>query len=217
MKLDFWNERWQQNQIGFHMPVVNPHLIQYWPKIVSDHGSVFVPLCGKSKDLVWLEGQGHQVTGVECSDLAVNDFFKEHHFSPEVHSDNLFSTYKTKNLTIFQGDYFKLQPNHLSDVKYVFDRAALVALPENMRSDYVKHITDLLAEGSRILLITLEYDQSVMQGPPFSVSDNEVHSLYSDGFSIKQWHRQDIIQQEDRFRSRGLNSLVETVYCLQKP
>ena len=216
MELDFWHERWEQNQIGFHMPTVNPHLIEYWSQIVSDQGKVFVPLCGKTLDLLWLKQQGHPVIAVECSDRAINDFFSENKLDYESQTNELFNIYSHESISIFQGDFFSLKASDLIDTHYVFDRASLVALPEDMRLAYARHMADILGTGARVLLITLEYNQSSMQGPPFSVKEQEVNTLYGEAFSIKKLAQQDIIQQEDRFRNRGLDSLIETVFCLQR-
>jgi len=216
MKINFWNERWEQNEIGFHQSIVSPHLVNYWPSMVSDQAKVFVPLCGKSLDLLWLMEHGHQVVGAECSALAVDSFFKGNNLQHEKSADKFFSVYKNAHITLFQGDYFHLSKSYLADVKYVFDRAALIALPEEMRRRYSAHMIQLLSTGAQILLITLAYDQQLMQGPPFSVSEEEVNKLFSVDFSITKLHQQDIIEKENRFKSKGLNSLIETVYCLQK-
>jgi len=216
MKINFWNERWEQNQIGFHQPSVSPYLVKYWSAIAKGKGRVFVPLCGKSLDLIWLMEHGHQVVGAECSALAVDSFFKENNLQHEKSADKSFSIYKNPQITIYQGDYFDLNVSTLGDVKYGLDRAALIALPEDMRQQYSAHMIQLLSAGAQILLITLEYEQHLMQGPPFSVSEEEVNRLFSGDFSITKLHQQDIIEKENRFKSKGLNSLIETIYCLQK-
>lgn len=216
MIINFWNERWEQNEIGFHQSTVSPHLVNYWPSMVSDQAKVFVPLCGKSLDLLWLMKQGHQVAGAECSDLAVDSFFNENKLQYEKSADKSFSIYKNPQITIYQGDYFDLDINTLGDVGYVFDRAALIALPGEMRQRYSAHMIQLLNTGTQLLLITLAYEQHLMQGPPFSVNEEEVNALFSPSFSITKLHQQDIIEKENRFKNKGLNTLIETAYCLQK-
>ena len=167
-------------------------------------------------DLLWLIEQGHEVRGVECSKLAIDSFLSENHIISDQYTDGVFTVSTGGKLSLFQGDYFKLLCSQVGDLDYVFDRAALIALPKTMRIAYVQHLAQFLSEGGRILLITLEYNQASMQGPPFSVDENEVYQLYSDKFSIEKLHQQEIINNEDRFKALVLESLIETVYCLQK-
>lgn len=216
MNVDFWTERWQQNQIGFHLSATNPNLIKYWPAIADNKSPVFVPLCGKSLDLIWLMNQGHQVTGAECSAIATTDFFAENDLQYEKIKTENFSVYKHTALSVFQGDFFALKKTDLKNISYVFDRAALIALPEGMRKKYAAQLSSLLDSTTKILLITLEYDQTSMQGPPFSVTEDEVMSIYNADFHIEKLHQQDILDQENHFKSRGLTALIETVYTLQK-
>jgi thiopurine S-methyltransferase len=82
LQQEFWHERWQQNEIGFHDKEINEHLQQYWPAFnIALNSRIFVPLCGKSKDLLWLLAQGYEVIGVELSPLAVQAFFDENGLS----------------------------------------------------------------------------------------------------------------------------------------
>ena len=225
MDIDFWLERWDNDQTGFHQEDVNPYLAYFYgdkglPAEKRQALKVFVPLCGKSRDMLWLARNGYPVFGVECSERAVDAFFEENAvgFRKAVNEDGaLYQSVPddtTRQIEIYQGDYFSLQPEHLGDVTDVFDRASLVALPGDMRRAYVDKMAELLKPGTRILLVTLTYDQSEMGGPPFSVTEDNVNELYSDHFSIDKLLYKDVIDDEPGMKQRGLSSLVETVYKL---
>ncbi len=215
MEADFWLERWQSKQIGFHQDEVNRHLERHWPGLGLAPGSrVLVPLCGKSRDLLWLAAQGHAVTGVELSEIAVRDFFAENGLEPLVRELGPFREWRCDEIRILQGDFFDLDGRLLGAVAGVYDRAALVALPARMRGRYVAHLYRLLRRGTRVLLVSMEYPQEEMEGPPFSVSAEEIRERYGAGFIVEALDRVDILDENPRFRERGLSSLVETLFRL---
>ena len=223
MDLAFWLERWEKDEIGFHQQVINPYLVYFYgdkgPAVEQrDKLKVFVPLCGKSKDMLWLSQNNYKVFGVECSERAVRGFFEENalnyrHAKKDQHSLYLTSD-QTAEIEVFQGDFFALQQEDLDDVTDIFDRASLIALPVEMRERYTEKMTELQKPGTRSLLVTLSYDQSKMDGPPFSVSEENIHDLYSENFSIEKLCFKEMIDDEPKFKSRGLPSLLETVYKL---
>ena len=216
MEVEFWKQRWQKNQIGFHLDAINPNLKQLWSQLKLAPGShVLVPLCGKSLDMLWLQQAGYSVTGVECSQLAVDAFFAEQKIIPEHKSLDDFQVYQSGNFQLLAGDFFKLQSKQLQDIAAVYDRAALIALPADMRKAYAEKLIDSLPTTAVILLVTLEYDQQVMQGPPFSVSAAEVQRLYGQRYAIHTLRQENIIAEEPRFAQRGLGSLIESAYLLQ--
>ncbi len=223
MEIDFWLERWDKNEIGFHQQAVNPYLVYFYgekgPLVEQrDKLKVFVPLCGKSKDMLWLSQNGYKVFGVECSERAVKDFFEENALNYRFAEKDEYALYQANDQTsvieVLHGDFFSLQRSDLDDVTDIFDRASLVALPVEMRTRYAKKMAELQKPGIRSLLVTLTYDQSEMNGPPFSVSEYDVKALYSDDFSVEKLCFKDIINDEPGFKNRGLTSLVETVYKL---
>jgi len=217
MQKEFWIERWQQNQIGFHQEEGNPALREYASELKLAPGDlVFVPLCGKSHDLEWLRQQGYRVMGVELSSIAANDFFVEHGQEVTITPRDPFQSYRSGDIEILCGDYFELGADMFTDVRAVFDRAALIAMPPEMRSAYVDKIGELVLPGTRILLVTMEYPQDQMQGPPFSVPEENVREMYGAEFSISVLKENDILAREPRFRERGLTSMVEKIYLLQK-
>jgi thiopurine S-methyltransferase len=211
----YWQERWQTNQIGFHQPKFNPLLLQNFPSLDIKSGAViFVPLCGKSLDMVWLADQGFKVVGVELSDLACKDFFKENNIPVEVTTTDVFTVYKSEHITIYSGDYFKLSTEQIGKIDAVYDRAALIALPDELRQQYASHLKDLVSPEAKMLLIVMSYNQDEMAGPPFSVDKNEVSKLYGSQFSIKQLYSNDVTQISDHLRVKGLTSFTDQVYCL---
>jgi len=179
---------------------------------------VFVPLCGKSKDMLWLSQNNYQVFGVECSDLAVKGFFEENALNYKHAEKDQHALFQSSDLSslieIFQGDFFELQPSDLDDATDIFDRASLVALPVDMRQRYADKMAELQKPGVRTLLVALTFDSSEMNGPPFSVTEDEVNALYSDNFSVQKLLFKEVIEEEPGLKKRGLTSLVETVYKL---
>lgn len=217
MEPDFWHERWHSNQIAFHQDEVNPFLRAHFGRLHTGAGaSVFVPLCGKSLDMVWIADQGVGVIGVELSPRAVEAFFAERGLTPQRRTRSGFEEYVAGPYRLLCGDFFALSPALLPAPMFVYDRASLVALPRPMRQRYVVHLCSLLSPGARILLVTFEYDQAQMDGPPFAVSDVEVRAHYDEGFEIERLAREDVIEREPRFRERGLSALTESTWLLTR-
>jgi thiopurine S-methyltransferase len=215
MQPDFWHERWHNKQIGFHQSEINPHLQQFWPAINSaDGGRVFVPLCGKSRDMLWLRAQGREVVGIELSLSAVQAFFDENGLRVRISSNDRFSVYESDGICIYCGDFFDLAAADLAGITAVYDRASLIALPPEMRAAYADHMHGLLGPGTKTLLIAFEYPQHEMAGPPFSVHEEEVRKLYGEHCAIEVLRVVDILDQEPRFRDKGLTSLQEKIYAL---
>jgi thiopurine S-methyltransferase len=215
MNPDFWHERWQKNEIGFHQPEINAHLQDFWAQLaVPAGGQVFVPLCGKSRDLLWLRAQGHRVLGVELSPIAVRDFFSENALTPQVTRHGVFERYNADGLTVLCGDFFALTPEIMQDVAGVYDRASLIALPPALRPRYAAHLAAILPAPAKVLLVTMEYPQAQMNGPPFSVSEEEVRRLYEPRYRVMRLFAKNILDENPRFRERGLSTLSEQVYLL---
>ena len=223
MEIDFWLERWNNNQTGFHQQRVNPYLKYFYgekgPAVEQrEKLKVFVPLSGKSKDMLWLSQNGYKVFAVECSDRAVKDFYEENALNYKHAEKDQHALYQSSDLPsiieIFQGDFFEIRQNDLDDVTDIFDRASLVALPVEMRQQYANKMADLQMPGIRTLLVTLTFDPAEMNGPPFSVTEEEVNDLYSENFSIQKLLFKNVIEEETGLRNRGLTALVETVYKL---
>lgn len=211
MHRDFWHERWRRNEIGFHRDSVHPAIERYWSVVNSaDSRPVLVPLCGKSLDMLWLAGQGRPVVGVELDRGAVEAFFHEAGMTPAIAEDGPLPSFSAGGITIFAGDFFEFdQPGQY---ELVYDRAALIALPAETRPRYMAHLASLLAPGAGGLLITLEYPQACMQGPPFSVMPEELGD-YS-GFDFSCLERSDVLATHPRFEEKGLPWLNEAVYSL---
>lgn len=217
METDFWLERWREGQTGFHQQRVTPLLQKYWPSLgLPSDSQVLVPLCGKALDMLWLAEQGHRVLGVELSSLAIDQFFAENGLTPATHSSPLGTHYVDGSIEIICGDIFALDPATLAGCLGVYDRAALIALPEGMRRRYVQHVYGQLSPEYRGLLLTLDYPQDNMDGPPFSVTDAEVQSLFAGHSDATVIDRRDILEKEPKFIERGLKRLDTVVYDLKR-
>ncbi len=217
MDTAFWLERWKKNEIGFHQDDINVHLQQYWHRLHLHGGQrIFMPLCGKSRDMLWLLSQGNSVLGVEISTLAVKAFFNENNLQATGVSKDRLTRWQCGALEILCGDFFDLSPSDLEGVAGVYDRASLVALPPEMRKRYSQYFCSLLPQKIRILLITLEYPKKEMKGPPFAVNEREVNKLYDQNFKIQKLHEQDALEDNPFFKERGLTCLTEKVYLLSR-
>ena len=217
MDNDFWHARWQANQIGFHQNEINPWLVRYWSSLqLEQHSRILVPLCGKTLDMIWLLDQGHSIIGVEISQLAVEAFFAENRLTPAVRADHGFTRWSCERMEILCGDFFELTSGDIGRIDGFYDRAALIALSPVQRARYADRITELLASHTPGLLLTLDYKQSEMDGPPFSVSATEVSERYQKNFSVEQLAHADILDDQPRFREKGLSSLHESVYRLRR-
>lgn len=200
MEKEYWVSRWEEGKTGFHQSDFNKKLIQYFSTFdISPKQKVFVPLCGKSKDMLWLRQQGLEVHGIELHKKAVEEFFAENNLS-------------FNDIQLSCGDFFSINDTPRYD--FIYDRAALVALPASMRPAYAQKIGHITKDGGRCLLLTYEYNQEELEGPPFSVSEEEVHSLYAKNFSIQ-------LIEDERPKKEGprlehLKSLTQKVYILKR-
>lgn len=215
MQPEFWHERWQRNQIGFHQKQANGLLERYLPTLpLTEGGAVFVPLCGKSVDMVRLHQAGLQVVGVELSLVAVASFFSEHRIAATPEAEPPFTTFHADGYRIHAGDFFALDRVRLGPVQAVYDRAALVALPPPMRIRYARHMATLVTAGTPILLLTHEYPQQEMPGPPFSVPAEEVEALFAEAFAIRSLEQRDVLAAYPQFRNRGVTAFAERAWIL---
>lgn len=214
MNPDFWHQRWADNQIGFHQSAPTPLLLKHWPSLgVAANATVFVPLCGKSLDMVWLASQGHRVLGVELSQLAVEQFFAEHHLTPETDASRYGTHYSAGGIEIICGDAFALDEAVLAECTAVFDRAAMIALPPPLRMRYADELYARLPAGCRGLLVTLEYPQAEREGPPFAIAEAEVRERYAATWDIALLERRPIPPDHPGYVG-GVSMLDTAVYGL---
>lgn len=214
MDLDFWRRRWRKNEIAFHQREINTHLQRFWSQLELPPGrTVFVPLCGKSLDMLWLAGQGHPVLGVDISQIALASFFQENELTAHTRQEGAFEVWETQDITLLCGDFFALDRAALATIGGVYDRASLIALPPPMRRRYADHLKTILPPAAPVLLLTLEYSQEQMQGPPFSVETAEAQALYEDVYTVELLACYDVLAENPRFHDR-LTRLEEKVYRL---
>ncbi len=174
----FWSARWQEGRIGFHEGAPNTYLSTFIDRLASAR-RILVPLCGKSEDLAYLAGRGHEVVGIELVEDAVRQFFAEHGTTPVIEPRGPFTAYTSGPITVFTGDFFASTPEIVGAIDAVYDRAALVALPPPLRDRYVPHLRQIAADARRELLVTIEYPDGVFEGPPFSVPRDEVERRFA--------------------------------------
>jgi len=215
MHHDFWHERWHRGETGWHLEGANPLLEQYWPRLGIPAGArVFVPLCGKSEDLVWLSRQGLRVVGVELSTVAVEAFFADHGWTPDTSVSDAGTVFRAENIEIHCGDYFQLGRSTLGSVDAVYDRGALVALPAPLRERYAEHLRTVLPQPIATFLITFDYRQDEMTGPPFAVSAADVNRFFGATHTIEVLSHTDVLADSPHFRERGVTAMTELTFAL---
>ena len=213
--MNLWESRWQEDRIGFHLKEVNPYLMRFSDQLLHQNPDrVFVPLCGKTLDLCWLTTKTKKVIGVELVSKAVQDFFAENNIDYLLQQDETLQKFSSKSIDIYLGDFFDLNPEQTFSFNAIYDRASIVAIETPERMEYVDHLISFLDRAGRILLITLEYNQNDMEGPPYSVPAEEIESLFAPFGSLKLLETCDIL--DDRFRNKGLTRLLEHVFLIVK-
>jgi thiopurine S-methyltransferase len=213
----FWLERWQRRDIGFHQLQIHEQLKRFWPSLnLEPESAVFVPLAGKSRDMVWLATQGHRVIGVELSDIAVREFFEEGGETPKRISAGQFEISSAGPFSIYGGDFFELPAEALKDVAAVYERAALIALPPGMRAYYAETLVRIVPRDAVIFLISVDYPEHEITGPPFSVARSEIDRLFGSAFEIEVLEARDGLAASDNLRKRGVTRLEETAYLLRR-
>lgn len=216
MQPEFWHQRWSENQIGFHQSAPTPLLLKHWPALgIAPGAQVFVPLAGKSLDMAWLASQGHRVLGVELSQLAVEQFFEEHGLQADIRQSKYGRHYVANGIELICGDAFGLDEDALHECAAVFDRAALIALPPELRRRYAGELYARLPGGCRGLLITLEYPQQEREGPPFSVPEDEVHALFAPDWTIDLLERRPVPPEHPGYVG-GVTRLDTATYALRR-
>ncbi|NEZ03930.1 thiopurine S-methyltransferase [Wenzhouxiangella sp. XN201] len=213
MDRNFWNERWKRQEIGFHQSEIHWALKRHWAAVADGHaGRVLVPLCGKSLDLHWLARQGHGVVGIELSAQAVSEFYKEWGQTPTRMPAGPLIHWQAENIELFEGEFFDFKSGEAFELLY--DRAALAALPREMRPGYLDHLRSLLGDHARGLLVTFEYDQTEMDGPPFAVLEDELVDYA--GLQFQLLERRDVLAEHARFAERGLTALHECAWLVRQ-
>lgn len=212
MKKSFWSKRYAEGKIGFHQIEANDHLLEFLKVFVENQfDSVILPLCGKTKDLLYLASVGFKTIGVEFVKTAIQAFFAENKLTYRAQHYQGSKKFFADNIEIYCANFLKVI---LPVGQYnFFDRAALIALDSASRVEYARKLSYLAAQGSRQLLVAIEYDQSQMEGPPFNVTTAEIELLYQETWKIQFLKEANIL--DERFESRGLNRLVERVYLLE--
>ncbi|MGX9462658.1 thiopurine S-methyltransferase [Shewanella sp. A14] len=217
MEPSFWHKKWQLQQIGFHQNQVNPFLVKYWSLLeLTEKSEVFVPLCGKSLDMFYLAEQGHGVLGCELNAIAVEHFFTDNDLVYHVNDIDEHAVFSTDQVTLYQGDIFTLPPSLTSSISGFYDRAALIAWPEEMRQQYVHALAALIPINVSGLLITLDYPQEALNGPPFAVSPNWIDTYLTSYFTVELLECVDVLADNQRFVNKNVPWLNEAVYKLTR-
>jgi len=215
MDTGYWLNRWREGRTGWHHDAVMPLLAAHWPALEVARGThVLVPFCGKTLDMLWLAEQGFRVLGVEISPLAIEQFFADNNLQADRHESADGIRHVAGDIEIIEGDLFGVDAATLVECGAIYDRAAIIAQPPAERQRYVEHVYARLPAGARGLMITLEYPQAEMNGPPFSVEEPEVKRLLGD-WNVGVAERRDILDGQPGFREEGVTTLDTVVYRLQ--
>lgn len=222
METEYWLKRWREGRTGWHHEEVMPLLVQHWSALnVRPGARVLVPLCGKSLDMLWLSQQGMRVLGIDVSPIAIESFLAENQLHARTRSTAEGTHYEVTNapggdIEIINGDVFEADSEAVAQCAAFYDRAALIAMPAPMRDRLANDVYLQLPADSSGLLITLDYPEHEMQGPPFSVDDAEVHRLFDRQWNVERLERRDILASQPMFSGQGVTALHTTVYALTR-
>ncbi|MEM7711162.1 MAG: thiopurine S-methyltransferase [Pseudomonadota bacterium] len=207
MDAAFWHERWRTGRTAFHQEAGNPLFRAHFPELAPPEGGrVFLPLSGKAGEIPWLLGHGYRVAAAELDLSAVEQLFRGLGVTPTSRDVGALRHFAADGIDVYQGDVFDLTSDMLGSVDLAYDRAALVALPLEVRARYAAHIRALIG-GRRQMLVTFEYDQSMADGPPFSVGAPEVMRHYGSAYRI--------VRVEARAaRLPGVSDVTEVLWSL---
>ncbi len=210
-----WLQCWRDRQTDFHQTGVNQLLTQFWPNLALAQGSrVFVPLCGKSLDMIWLAKQGHEVIGVELSPLAVRAFFRENRLQPVRRQVGKFTLWKHGRVSILCGDYFSLSRDDLGQIDTVYDRAALTALPEDLRPLYVAQLKLIVQDTTNVFLLTTEdAEEQETQSEAQDVAE-EIKTLYAEDFKIDLAYVESVFEVDPKAPDKSPERTEYKVYRL---
>ena len=216
MEKDYWHQRWDTGQIGFHRAEPTDVLVRHLARLTGGASArFFVPLAGKSVDVTWLAERDHRVVACELVERAVEDYFHERRMVPSVRVQGRFTIYEHDEVRYLCGDVFDVKPLDTGPIDAIFDRAALVALPPQLQVAYVDTLLDLLPRGGRILLVTFSYDQSRVEGPPWSVDEARVHALYDARAHVEKLEARDEPLSQ-KYIDAGVTKLTESAYLITK-
>ncbi|PPC94074.1 MAG: thiopurine S-methyltransferase [Methylotenera sp.] len=211
MEASFWHQKWQRGEIAFHQNQANALLVAHFEKLNLRYGSrIFLPLCGKTLDIAWLLARGYQVVGAELSEIAIDELFQSLNLKPQVAHNGTLLHYSAKDIDLYVGDIFDLSASVLNQVDAIYDRAALVALPAEIRNQYASHLTNITHVAPQ-LVITYEYNQALIDGPPFSVCEEELKRCYGTAYAMTALETRDV-----EGGMKGKAASTETAWLLQK-
>lgn len=185
MESDFWHDLWEANDTGWHLDTTNPFLQEFLSQLeLKEDSRIFIPLCGKTIDIKWLLSKGHRIVGAELNENAIKELFVSLSLHPNIQNIGQLTLYSAKNIDIFVGDILELNKEILGKVDAIYDRGALVALPNEIRIKYTS-LLKYIASAIPQLLISYEYDQNLIEGPPFSITKSEIKKHYGELYDIK--------------------------------
>ncbi|PCJ17213.1 MAG: hypothetical protein COB02_14295 [Candidatus Cloacimonadota bacterium] len=216
MEANFWEDKWEKQIIGFNQSKANSFLVKFIDHLKEDTGDIFVPLCGKSIDMLYIKQETNKkIIGSELVDSAIFDFYQENNLSYKVESTKHHKIYNHQSYQLIQGDLFKIGSEQLKNVSWIYDRASIVALPLEIRKQYANFLIKTLPKA-KIFLITFEYDDSQkLIGPPFSVTDQEIHQLFNTHYNIKLLEKYTSTPQMLKFIKNDIASINENIYLLE--
>ena len=221
MEIKYWLDKWTVGETAFHQTQFEAKLLQYFSEFKP--GTVLVPLCGKTLDMIWLAKNKWKVIGIEASETACRAFFTENEIAHDEKTVADFKVFKSQNaefdISIWCGDFFAFDSGQVDKISAVYDRAAMIALPPDFRPRYAEKIKSILTQSGtnkiEMLLLAIEYQQDQVKGPPFSVDQGEIRSLYEKFFYLRQLRRDTIRYLSGHTKFVG-TEVVQTVYLLEK-
>lgn len=211
---NFWQQHWSDGQTAFHLDDIHPDLQVFLPVLSLELGdTVFVPLCGRTLDIGYLLNVGYNVIAIEMVEYAVQQLFNQLSIVPEVSGWKQGKCYRADHLTVYVGNYFDLSSDECAEVSAIYDRAALAAMPYKLQQRYCQHLGDITVYAKQ-LVIASAFDQTKMQGPPFTITPQHIQQYYGQHYTIELLNEIETIKEEMDFQKQQLDSFIRRTYLL---
>ena len=122
-----------------YLKKVDPILMKNIKQLTAGQSNlrIFVPMCGKTPDMLWLAEQGHAITGVEINARYIKAFFREADLEYTLRSEQFTATKKVnvyeakgKDITLYQCDIFDYNVEVSGQFDAIWDQSAIPVVNE---------------------------------------------------------------------------------------
>lgn len=135
-----------------YLKKVDPILMKNIKELTAGRSNLrmFVPMCGKTHDMLWLADKGHAITGAEINARYIKAFFRDAELEYTLRSEQItpkkkVNVYKAKgkDITLYQCDIFDYSVGVSGQFDAIWDQSALPVINE-MGAKRLKEYTSLM-------------------------------------------------------------------------